>query len=167
LLDDIRAEVEGRLTLDVAGRPFEIIGRADRIERHRDGSVALIDYKTGTVPSKGDVLEGFAPQLALEAAMIEAGGFSDIAKATVGALAYWKLGGGDPAGAVMHEIDDPAELRELIDGTLAGLKDLIAAFDDPQTPYLVMPRPDKAPRYSDYAHLERIKEWLAGDEEPE
>ena len=167
LLDDVRAEIAGRLHLDTAGGRFEIIGRADRIERRRDGSVALIDYKTGTVPSKGDMQEGFAPQLALEAAMIEAGGFADLAKAVVGELAYWRLSGGDPAGAVMHAIDDPDELRAVIDDTLAGVKDLIAAFDDPKTPYFAVPRPDRAPRYSDYKHLERVKEWLAGDEEPE
>jgi ATP-dependent helicase/nuclease subunit B len=34
-------------------------------------------------------------------------------------------------------------------------------------PYLAVPRPEKAPRYSDYAHLERQKEWLAGEEEEE
>jgi ATP-dependent helicase/nuclease subunit B len=44
---------------------------------------------------------------------------------------------------------------------------LIASFDDPATPYLAVPRPEKAPRYSDYAHLERQKEWLAGEEEEE
>ena len=58
-------------------------------------------------------------------------------------------------------------LRAVIDDTLAGVKDLIAAFDDPNTPYLAVPRREKAPRYSDYAHLERIKEWLVGEEEPE
>jgi ATP-dependent helicase/nuclease subunit B len=58
-------------------------------------------------------------------------------------------------------------LRKLIDATLTGVQTLIAAFDDPATPYLAVPRPDKAPRYSDYEHLERQKEWLAGEEEEE
>ncbi|HVA14095.1 MAG TPA: double-strand break repair protein AddB, partial [Stellaceae bacterium] len=164
LLDDIRAEIGGRMVLDLPGGSFEIAGRADRIERRRDGAVALIDYKTGTVPSGGDVAEGFAPQLALEAAMIEQGGFADIAPSAVAELAYWRLSGGDPAGEVKLREDDSAKLRALVDGTLAGLKDLIAAFDNPATPYFAVPRPDKAPRYSDYQHLERLKEWLAGDE---
>jgi ATP-dependent helicase/nuclease subunit B len=165
-LEEIHAEIKGRLVIDAAGGPFEINGRADRIERHRDGSIALIDYKTGSVPSHVEISEGFAPQLVLEAAMIEAGGFDDIAKAAVGEIAYWKLGGGLVPGLV-QSIDDPDKLRALIDGTLAGVKELIAIFDNPDTPYFAVPRPDKAPRYSDYAHLERVKEWLAGEEEEE
>lgn len=167
LLEDIFAEIEGRMTIASAGGAFEIVGRADRIERRRDGTVALIDYKTGGVPEAGDVADGFTPQLALEAAMIEHGGFAGIAKSAVGELAYWKLGGGDPAGKVMRDEADPAELRALIDRTLAGMKELIAAFDNPDTPYFAVPRPDKGPRYSDYAHLERVKEWLAGEEDEE
>ncbi|MFM2044075.1 MAG: double-strand break repair protein AddB, partial [Pseudomonadota bacterium] len=44
----------------------------------------------------------------------------------------------------------------------AGLRDLIRRFDDPATPYASVPRPDWAPRYSDYGHLARIAEWSAG-----
>jgi ATP-dependent helicase/nuclease subunit B len=167
LLEDIFAEIEGRMILDAPGGGFEITGRADRIEQRRDGGIALIDYKTGSVPGPGDIDEGFAPQLALEAALIERGGFAGIAKSAVAELAYWKLGGGDPAGEIMRREDDPAALRARIDATLAGVAALIAAFDDPATPYLAVPRPDKAPRYSDYEHLERQKEWLAGEEEEE
>jgi len=167
LIENIFAEIAGRMVLDSAAGAFEIVGRADRIERRRDGAVALIDYKTGGVPETNEIADGFTPQLALEAAMIERGGFADIPPSAVAELAYWKLGGGDPAGKVMRRADDPVELRKLIDNTIAGLTALIARFDDPATPYLAVPAPDKAPRYSDYAHLERVKEWLAGDEEEE
>jgi ATP-dependent helicase/nuclease subunit B len=167
LLENILAEIDGRMIVDAAAGPFEIVGRADRIEHRRDGKVAIIDYKTGSVPQAGDLNEGFTPQLALEAAMIEQGGIAALGKASVAELAYWKLGGGDPAGKVMQREDDSTELRALIDRTLAGMHALITAFDDPATPYFAVPRPEKAPRYSDYAHLERQKEWLAGEEEEE
>jgi ATP-dependent helicase/nuclease subunit B len=167
LLENILAEIDGRMIVDAAAGPFEIVGRADRIEHRRDGKVAIIDYKTGSVPQAGDLNEGFTPQLALEAAMIEQGGIAALGKASVAELAYWKLGGGDPAGKVMQREDDSTELRALIDRTLAGMHALIAAFDDPATPYFAVPRPEKAPRYSDYTHLERQKEWLAGEEEEE
>jgi ATP-dependent helicase/nuclease subunit B len=39
---------------------------------------------------------------------------------------------------------------------------LINAFDRPDTPYLSQPRPAFAPRFSDYAHLARVKERAAG-----
>lgn len=167
LLEEILVEVSGKLALDGPEGKFELTGRADRIERRRDGSIALIDYKTGSVPITRDVAQGYAPQLPLEAAMIEQGGFKEIATGAVAELAYWRLTGGDPAGEVKFPAGDPAKLRALIDGALHGLKDLIAAFDDPATPYRAVPVPAKAPRYSDYAHLERVKEWLVGMEAEE
>ena len=52
---------------------------------------------------------------------------------------------------------------EATDQALAGLMGLIARFDLPETPYLSQPR-GLAPRFSDYAHLARVKEWSAGGE---
>jgi ATP-dependent helicase/nuclease subunit B len=54
---------------------------------------------------------------------------------------------------------DEGALRALVAEALQGLADLVARFDDAQTPYRAVPRPEKAPRYSDYAHLARVKEW--------
>jgi ATP-dependent helicase/nuclease subunit B len=46
----------------------------------------------------------------------------------------------------------------------AGLVALVAKFDNAATPYEARPRPDKAPKYSDYEHLARVREWsTAGD----
>ena len=71
----IVAEVERTLELTRPGGLFRLTGRADRIERRRDGGLAILDYKTGTPPSQKDVDAGLAPQLLLEAAMAEAGAF--------------------------------------------------------------------------------------------
>ncbi len=162
VLDEILSEITGKLVLDGPKGPFEITGRADRVERRRDGMIALIDYKTGATPSGTEVAQGYAPQLPLEAMMIEQGGFTAVAAGLVGELAYWRLTGGDPAGEIKFPQSDPTKLRDLIADASQGLKDLIAAFDDPATPYRAVPVPATAPRYSDYAHLERIKEWLSG-----
>ena len=35
-------------------------------------------------------------------------------------------------------------------------------FDDPETGYPAVPRPLRAPRFNDYAHLARLKEWSLG-----
>ena len=43
----------------------------------------------------------------------------------------------------------------------AGLAQLIETFDDPATAYESRPRANWAPRYSDYEHLARVKEWSA------
>jgi ATP-dependent helicase/nuclease subunit B len=163
-LDDIFAEVSGELVLPAPAGPFTLTARADRIERHRDGSLALIDYKTGTPPRGVELVQGFAPQLPLEAAIAARGGFAGIAPARVEELAFWRLTGGDPPGEVRIPESDPARLEALIDSAVAGLGQLVAAFDDPAMPYRAVPDPSKAPRYSDYAHLERVKEWFSADE---
>ena len=63
-----------RIELTRPGGVFRLTGRADRIERRRDGGLAILDYKTGTPPSQKEVDAGLAPQLLLEAAMAAAGG---------------------------------------------------------------------------------------------
>jgi ATP-dependent helicase/nuclease subunit B len=58
------------------------------------------------------------------------------------------------------------DVRHLVDAAFAGLQGLIARFDDPATPYRSAPRPEHAPRFTDYAQLARVKEWsLAAERE--
>ncbi len=46
----------GAVSFDVDGDPIELSGRIDRIDRHRDGRWAILDYKTGnSMPSKTSV----------------------------------------------------------------------------------------------------------------
>jgi ATP-dependent helicase/nuclease subunit B len=156
------SEAKGTITLDLSGNPFELAAIADRIDRMADGKLAIIDYKTGALPSGRDVEAGFAPQLALEALIAEAGGFEDVTGAEVAALAFWRLAGGEPAG----EEREDKHVRARIDEARDGIARLIAAFDQSDTPYLARPRPDRAPRYSDYIHLARVKEWSEAGGEP-
>ena len=46
------AEVSGKLELPGPAGTFVLKGRADRIDFFADGSAAIIDYKTGRVPSE-------------------------------------------------------------------------------------------------------------------
>ena len=71
--DDVRkSHTEQSGTLDTPSG-FQVYARADRIDLLRDGGIAIIDYKTGAPPSQGDVANGFAPQLPLEAASSSTG----------------------------------------------------------------------------------------------
>src|SRR6202165_5122464 len=96
----IAAEIRGeiKIPLDNA-RIFTLSARADRIERHRDGGSALLDYKTGQPPTGKQVRMGLSPQLTLGAAILREGGFADIpAGASVGERVYVRLSGNSPPG---------------------------------------------------------------------
>lgn len=167
LLAESLTERCGRLEIEGPSGPFTVTGRADRIDRRRDGGLVLIDYKTGGMPSGKEIEAGYAPQLSLEAAMLAAGGFENFAAGSkTAALLYWQLSGGDPAGKERIVAEDEAAAA-LARDALLRLHDLVAAFDRPDTPYRAIPRPERAPRYSDYTHLARIKEWsvAGGDSE--
>ena len=108
---------------------------------------------------------GFAPQLPLEAAIAEAGGFAERAAGRGrGACVLAALPAAIRAGKITP-VDRFARAR--IDEALDGLERLIAASTTPATPYRAVPRPERAPRYSDYTHLARVKEWSLGGGEDE
>ncbi len=150
-------------SFEAPGGRFTVKAKADRIDRLSDGTLEIIDYKTGAPPEKKKVDRGFAPQLPLEAAIAAAGGFTGLAQGPVGALTFWRLSGGTPPGEILVASNgDPAKLAA---EALEGLKRLVASFDDPATPYACQPRPELAPRFNDYDHLSRIAEWSAGGDD--
>lgn len=156
----VHAEVKGSHVLDGPAGPFELVAKADRIDERTDGTLAIIDYKTGAVPSPKEVAAGYAPQLPLEAVIATEGGFKDLAAKAVSELAYWRLTGRGEGGEARAAGDDAEALRaEALDGLLG----LIAAFDDPKTPYEARPHPDMAPQYGDTQHLARVKEWASAE----
>ena len=147
--------VESQGTLALAEGRFILKGRADRIDLLPDGTAAIIDYKTGGVPTKKDVVSGYEPQLPLLALLVEGGCLSP-KPLHVSEIAYWKLSGGR-AG----EKTDPikGDITELMNTARLGLEDLLTVFADPNTPYHATPKPNFALRYDDYAHLARVGEW--------
>ncbi|MBI3515903.1 MAG: double-strand break repair protein AddB [Proteobacteria bacterium] len=163
-LERFVTECRGEFAIEAPGGVFTLTARADRIERRRDGELTIIDYKTGQPPTWPDVASGLSPQLPLEAVIARAGGFADLAAAPIAALVYWRLSGGDPPGEIKPL--DEGRIDSAIEAAARGVAALIARFDDPATGYPSMPRPDKAPKFSDYMHLARVREW-SGGEEPE
>jgi ATP-dependent helicase/nuclease subunit B len=152
---DSSSEKKGSLVLAAPGGPFTITAVADRIDRLHSGGLVLIDYKTGVLPTRREIENAIAVQLPLEGAIARDGSFEGLS-GTAAALEYWRLPGGDPAG-IRTPIagDDP---RALIDKVIAKVAALVDRFDDPHTPYVAVPEPQLRPRFSDYAHLERLDE---------
>jgi ATP-dependent helicase/nuclease subunit B len=147
------SECEGSLTFSMPGGTFTMTAKADRIDYLAAGGCLLIDYKTGSLPSKRELVLGFAPQLPLEGAILRDGCFGGVAGHPA-ALEYWRLTGGVPVGHRRPVGGDHPD--ELIQSVLTRVRTLIERFDDPATPYLAAPAPQWAPRFSDYRHLERI-----------
>jgi ATP-dependent helicase/nuclease subunit B len=160
----IATEQTGALVFDGPAGAFTLKAKADRIDRSRVGLLAIIDYKTGRIPARAEVVAGFAPQLPLEALIAEAGGFRDVEAAPVDALEFWRLSGGEPPGEICPAGDDAHPPVILADAARDGLLRLIAAFDDPATPYLARPH-EHGPRFGAYDHLARLAEWGGSEEE--
>ncbi|TNE34193.1 MAG: double-strand break repair protein AddB [Alphaproteobacteria bacterium] len=162
-------EKKGTIEIPAPQGAFTLSGTADRIDRHMmEGTLSVLDYKTGSLPSVKEVESGVTPQLALEAAMIKHGGFAELAGDEVTELAYIRLGGGSPAGEFRPaggKQSPPA--ADMAAEAYDGLQRLIAQFDRQATPYLSRPRPDLPDRFNDYEHLARVKEWSSGEESEE
>ena len=139
---------------------FTLHGRADRIERRADGSLAILDYKTGTPPSQKHVDTGTAPQLLLEAAMAAAGAFGAGFQGPTDELIYWHLtGGADPGVARPLFKSDQDAIAAAVTDAGARLQALIDGFDNPDRAYLAQPHPGRLPRFPAYAQLARVAEW--------
>jgi ATP-dependent helicase/nuclease subunit B len=163
----IVTEVKGTLEVPCARGPFKVRARADRIEVGSDGSLAVVDYKTGPVPRNGEVARGLSPQLLIEALIAEGGGFERLPeRSEASEILFWQLKGGDPlAGEERNPVGRDGNLRELLDHAHEGLLKLLSHFDDPATPYTPVPRPEIAPAFDDYEHLSRRGEWWGTEAE--
>jgi ATP-dependent helicase/nuclease subunit B len=170
LVATLKAETLGRIEIPVGERVFTLRGRADRIEALGDGGgYAILDYKTGTVPSEKQVRIGVSPQLTLEAAILRNGGFPGIAAgASVAELAYVSLKGGEPAGEARPVDFKEGDADMHADRALAKLTDVARRFEDETQPYLPLVLSMWKNRYGTYDHLARVKEWsVGGDDEDE
>ena len=154
---DSVVEETGRLPLSIDGQDFTITAKADRIDKLTDGSYAVIDYKTGAVPSQKSVAEHLAPQLTLEAAILQAGGFAEhgLPPAPVKTLDYLRLTGQHPPGERLSIAATP----EFVQGALDMLHKLIASYQKLEQPYVSHIRPKNQNFVSAYDHLARLAEW--------
>jgi ATP-dependent helicase/nuclease subunit B len=162
-------EIAGAMELDLTpGRVVTLSARADRIDLRADGSHVVIDYKTGQAPSAKEVAALLAPQLPLEAAMIQAGAFAGVDPAIpVESLLYLRLSGGRVPLEVAERKPKEGEVADLAAESLARTKALFAGYENPETGYLSRARVMKEREFAaPYDHLARVREWAleSGDD---
>lgn len=157
------SEARGATTVD----GITLSGKADRIDRLADKSLAIVDYKTGGGPHKNAVESLFALQLGLLGLIAENGGFTKD-KELVSQFEYWRMNKattGDRKGqlgwrdvpfkktkdATINAGNFVEEARQRLAGAIARWLN----GDDAFTAKLV---PEFAP-YADYDQLMRLEEW--------
>ena len=159
----IGLEVSGEREFAAPAGPFRVRAIADRIDRTASGGLAIYDYKTGSNPTDKQIEAGFAPQLPLEGAIAQSGGFANIAPAEVEKLALLRIRGIDPAGEEKQIPKKDADPGETIEQAWRGLCELIACFDDPDTAYVSRRAPMFVHDKGDYDHLARVREWSGAE----
>ena len=165
----IASEAKGHITW----RGVKVKGRADRIDRLADGSLAVVDYKTGSPPSARRVEDGFALQLGLIALMAREGAFAGVSGEPTG-FEYWSLGKAKDK-ANPHGFGYCAEpvlggrktsglaREEFVSTTAHYLTDAIDRWIKGDEPFTARLNPD-LPTYTDYDQLMRLDEWQGRSE---
>jgi len=164
---DIRVEETLSLTFDAPAGPFTLTAKADRLELSGSGA-AVLDFKTGQIPSAKQLKTGFSPQLTLTGAILAEAGSKTSGPVEPEELTYVRVVGRKVPGEA-KTLAEGAEAAHLSEAALAGLKARVARFDSERTPYLSWVAPQFMGNFGgNYDHLARVWEWhVVGGEEGE
>lgn len=156
---------ERKGTIPFAG--ILLSGTFDRIDRLADGSLAIVDYKTGQPPSAKAVRAGYSLQLGLLGLIAEEGGFEGI-DGVARCFEYWSLsrnrGGG--FGYVDSPVDprkrDPIPADEFVAIAGSNFLDAVRDWLTGDRAFTAKLVPEYAP-YAEYDQLMRRDEWYGRD----
>ena len=157
----LATEIWGDMVVD----GIRIHGRADRIDRLPEGTLGIVDYKTGAAPSARMVERGFALQLGLIGLIARANGFRNVA-GEPSAFEYWSLSKGKDGTPGRR--DEPVKegrkrsgltREEFLDVTGDYLREAIARWILGNEPFTARLNPDIG-GYNDYDQLMRLDEWI-------
>lgn len=163
------AEQPGELTIN----GISVKGRVDRIDRRADGSLVIIDYKTGAPPSPKQVNAGFALQLGLIGYMAEQNAIKGVSGSVTG-FEYWSLSKKkDTLGYIAvptssKPSDKKQKPEDFIEFALEHAENAVAKWILGDSPFTAKLHPEFAP-YGDYDQLMRLQEWhgrqsISGDQ---
>lgn len=152
-------EREGRVALNSG---ITLKARADRIDTTPEGAI-LVDYKTGQPPSVKDARYGMEPQIAVEAVIMEKGGYGS--NLHCADAEFWQLKGSGDEGLIaksaLGKKDD--DTKKWIDDSIEGVEKLTTHFAQDNVDYKAISsgskfKPEKQCMYCDFAGICRFKE---------
>ena len=161
----IATECKGDMTVD----GVRIYGRADRIDRNEDGSLTIVDYKTGKSPSSAEVDAGFALQLGLLGMIAGKDGFKQDGHVTASGEArgfeYWSLKKDKGSFGLFSDMlkiprkkNERREPEDFLDKHAHFLNLAITQFIKGTQPFTARHNPDYK-GYNTYDQLMRLDEW--------
>lgn len=164
----IFSEIAARRTA-IGSTGVVLSGRADRIDVLDGGDYAdILDYKTGSSPSRKQAHRLLAPQLALEGALLSRGAFDEPGKVKPADLKFIRLkaNGMVESDSILQIRESTKSAEELSDEAWARLEALVTHFQDPGQGYTSRALPMREfDMDGDYDHLARVLEWSSGAED--
>ncbi|UCI07959.1 double-strand break repair protein AddB [Mesorhizobium sp. B1-1-8] len=161
-----RRHAEERAEKTVVGRTgVTLSGYADRVDLLAGGMADILDYKTGSSPSKAQAHTLLAPQLALEGALLRRGAFKDLGIREPSQLAFVRLKANGEVfeESILEYNRKQRTANDLAEEAWARLEKLLLYYADPTTGYLSRALPFReGDADGDYDHLARVLEWSAG-----
>ena len=155
----VAGEVRGELVVD----GIRLHGTADRVDQTVDGTLAIVDYKTGAAPSAKSTGDGLNSQLGLLGLLAQEAGLGDLAPETVDAFEYWELrrerrkGIDGAVKAIRGQKPKAATAAAVVERAQEVLADLMARYLRGEEPFV----PGEAgKRYADFDQLMRRDEWF-------
>lgn len=156
---------------EVGNLGITLSGRADRVDVMTGHSAEIIDYKTGSTPSRKQAHVLLSPQLALEAALLARGAFAETGEVPASDLLYVRLRGG---GSVVPEsilkltgkAASEKSAPDIGEESWRRLGELLMEYGRVDKGYLSRALPFRETDLTgDYDHLARVLEWSAGGAE--
>jgi ATP-dependent helicase/nuclease subunit B len=168
-LTPILSEIDGKISFQTTQGDFTIKARCDRIDLTQDNQAIIVDYKTSSssAPSYEQMKIGLAPQLPLQAIILEQGGFG---KPYQSCAAHYII--------VNETKNPPFEIKEmkskqslssdkpfnaLIHDIFEDFKIWVEKYNDINTAYISRRLPQFLKYEGDYDHLARVKEWVLNE----
>jgi len=150
----LAVELSGEL--DIFG--VTLRGRLDRIDRLPDGSLVVIDYKTGAPPTAQKVKAGFALQLGLIATMVAGGAFEGVSGSTT-VFEYWSLARNlGRYGFAKSPLAKGQSAEDFIAETESHFREAVDTWLIGDAPFLAKRVPNFA--HGEYDELMRYEEWF-------